>query len=137
MGTLIDTSVFVAAERGRLDLGAWLSARPDESFAISAITASELLHGVHRAPSGRRREARRAFVEGILATYPVHPFDAEAAVVHAEKWAAMATRGELIGAHDLIIAATALLHGHAVATFNERDFSRVPGLQVTVPAALP
>jgi tRNA(fMet)-specific endonuclease VapC len=137
VGTLIDTSVFVAAERGRLDLGAWLSARPDESFAISAITASELLHGVHRAPSGRRREARRAFVEGILATYPVHPFDAEAAVVHAEKWAAMATRGELIGAHDLIIAATALLHGHAVATFNERDFSRVPGLQVTVPAALP
>jgi len=133
VGTLIDTSVFVAAERGELDLGAWLLARSDELFAISAITASELLHGVHRAPAGRRREARRAFVDSVLATYPIHPFDAEAAVIHAEKWAAMAARGQVIGAHDLLIAATALLHGHGVATLNTADFSRIPGLEVIVP----
>jgi tRNA(fMet)-specific endonuclease VapC len=133
MGTLIDTSIFVEAERGKFDLGAWLSARSDELFAISAITASELLHGVHRAPAGRRREARRAFVDSVLTTYPIHPFDAEAAVVHAEKWAAMQAKGQPIGAHDLLIAATALLHDYAVATFNEADFSRVPGLKVILP----
>jgi tRNA(fMet)-specific endonuclease VapC len=65
VGTLIDTSVFVEAERGELDLGAWLSAHSDESFAISAITASELLHGVQRSPTGRRRQARRAFVDSV------------------------------------------------------------------------
>ena len=133
MGTLIDTSVFISAERGHFDLGAWLSMRPSESFAISAVTASELLHGVYRAPPGKRRAARRAFVETVLATYPVHAFDAEAAALHAAKWAAMAARGDVIGAHDLLIAATALLHGHAVATFNGEDFARVPGLEVVVP----
>ena len=45
MGALIDTSVFVAAERGRFDLGAWLRLHPNEAFSIGAITASELLHG--------------------------------------------------------------------------------------------
>lgn len=134
MATLIDTSVFVAAERGQFDLGAWLAAQPKEEFAISAITVTELLHGVHRTPAGRRREARRAFVEDILATYPAHPFDADVATIHAERWAALTSRGSHIGAHDLIIAATALLHGHRVATLNEGEFSRVPGLTVVVPS---
>ncbi len=41
---LIDTSVFIAAERGHLDLDAVLAAHGHESVALAAITASELLH---------------------------------------------------------------------------------------------
>ena len=41
---------------------------------------------------------------------------------------------ELIGAHDLWIAATALAHGMGVATANPRDFRRVPGLRVLAAA---
>ena len=133
MGGLIDTSVFVAAERGRLDLGAWLETRPAEAMAISAITASELLHGVHRAPSGRRREARRALVDSILEGFPVLPFDASIARVHAEIWARLAIRGEIIGAHDLILAATAVAFDYWIATVNEREFRRVPRLVVIHP----
>jgi predicted nucleic acid-binding protein len=40
----------------------------------------------------------------------------------------------MIGAYDLIVAATALEHGSAVATFNQRHFSKVPGLKLIVPA---
>jgi predicted nucleic acid-binding protein len=40
------------------------------------------------------------------------------------------TASELIGAHDLWIAATALAHGLAVATGNAAEFRRVPGLRV-------
>jgi predicted nucleic acid-binding protein len=58
VATLIDSGVFIAAERGAFDLGSWLGARPEETFAISAVSASELLHGVYRAPAGKRREAR-------------------------------------------------------------------------------
>jgi tRNA(fMet)-specific endonuclease VapC len=46
---LIDTSVFIAAERGQLDLDTIITAHQGEPVALAAITASELLHGVHRA----------------------------------------------------------------------------------------
>ncbi len=36
----------------------------------------------------------------------------------------------MIGAHDLIISATALAHGHAVLTDNVGEFRRVPGLEI-------
>jgi predicted nucleic acid-binding protein len=39
----------------------------------------------------------------------------------------------MIGAHDLIIAATALSHGCAVLTTNAAEFARVPGLEVLAP----
>ena len=48
MGTLIDTSVIIAIERGRLDAAALKDGDDDEPIAMSAITASELLHAVHR-----------------------------------------------------------------------------------------
>lgn len=38
--------------------------------------------------------------------------------------------GEMIGLHDLLIAATALANGHAVATLNRKDFERIPGLRL-------
>jgi len=54
----------------------------DELFAISAVTASELLHGVHRV-SAAKRGSTEAFVEGLLERLPVLPFDLISARVHA------------------------------------------------------
>lgn len=130
MGFLIDSSVIIAAERGRLareDLTARLG---DETVALAAITASELLHGVHRAESSARRKRRAEFVEGLLASIPVLPFDLGVARAHAALWADLARAGAQIGAHDLLIAATALTHRLAVATRNVREFERIEGLQV-------
>jgi tRNA(fMet)-specific endonuclease VapC len=70
MGILIDSSVLIAWERDRLDLQPQLEEYTEEDFAISAITASELLHGVHRAANPQRRR-REAFVEGLLARLPI------------------------------------------------------------------
>ena len=39
-------------------------------------------------------------------------------------------RGSVIGPHDLQIAATAIHHGHTVATLNQKEFARVPGIQL-------
>lgn len=64
MGTLIDSSVLIAVERGHLNLEDLLAGRMDEDFAVSAVTASELLHGVHRANTPAQRSIREAFVEG-------------------------------------------------------------------------
>lgn len=130
MGALIDASVLIAAERGTLDLDGVLEDHADEDFALSAITASELLHGVHRARGEARRSGREAWVEALLETLPVLAFDLVAARLHARLSAQLSTRGSNIGAHDLIIGATALARGLQVVTRDERSFPRITGLSL-------
>ena len=50
--------------------------------------------------------------------------------VHADIWAQLAAAGQLVGAHDLWIAATALATGMGIATGNAEELKRVPGLRV-------
>ena len=131
MGLVLDTSIIIRAERGgSLDFSPWVDY--GDAF-ISAITVSELLVGVHRADSDARRARRSAFVETILARLPALDFTAETARVHAGLFAGLSQQGQMIGAHDLIIAATALCHGCAVLTTNAAEFARVPGLEVLAP----
>src|ERR1700687_3071844 len=99
MGTLLDSSALIRLERS----GALLTLGDDEEVAIAAITASELLHGVHRADPQRRAQ-REAFVEHVLRGLPVHPFSLETARVPARLWADLAATGHVIGPHDLILA---------------------------------
>src|SRR5664280_1007297 len=98
MDILIDTSVLIAIERGQIELSALTTASGE--IAIAAITASELLHGVHRASDNPRRAVREAFVERLLARVPVLPFDLVTARVHARLWAQLAGQGLTVGAHD-------------------------------------
>ena len=130
MAVLIDTGLLVDLERGvanpKVD-----AAIGEEDRAISVITVSELLHGVHRA-EGARRARRSAFVEHLLAGMRALEITEPVARVHADIWAQLAARGEVIGAHDLWIAATALAHGMGLATGNTREFKRVPGLRLVV-----
>ncbi|WP_437992138.1 type II toxin-antitoxin system VapC family toxin [Sorangium sp. So ce145] len=130
MGALIDSSVLIAAERGKLDFERVLRDHGDEPVAIAAITASELLHGVHRAVEASQRARREAFVERLLADLSLISFDLVAARVHARLSAELAAKGSPVGAHDLLIAATALAVGYDVATRDARSFPRIPGLRV-------
>jgi len=125
---ILDSSVLIHLERGgSIDFCRW-----DEhgEAMISAVTASELLVGVHRADTDGRRAKRAAFVEAVISRLIALPFDLEVARVHAEVTASLMRQGALIGAHDCIIAATALSHGCAVLTSNVAEFARVPGLHV-------
>ena len=140
MGTLLDTTVFIEFERGRhgaspadarVEVARRLQTQldPMEDVGIAAITASELLHGVHRAaPDYRAR--REAYVEAVLAALPPLPFDLLVARVHARLWADLAGAGIDVGAHERIVAATAISAGWRVGTANLRHFSRIPGLDV-------
>ena len=119
--------MLVDAERGGGALG---RVPEDEEHAISVITVSELLHGVRRAVDGARRTQRQAFVEHVLAELEVLPATAEVARIHADLWAQLEAGGEVIGAHDMWIAATALAYGMRIATGNAREFERVSGLDV-------
>ena len=100
-----------------------------EEVGIAAITASELLHGAHRARP-EHRSHREAFVEGVLEAFPPFPFDLLAARAHARLWAGLASSGIDAGAHDRLVAATAIAAGWRVGTANVKHFERVPGLDV-------
>lgn len=130
MGVILDTSVLIAVEKDRLDIDALISNREDEPFGLSVITVSELLHGVHRAESRKRRLKRQAYVEKVLDLFPIYPFELHAARIYAELWANLMKKGIPIGAHDLIISATAISLGFEVATFDLRDFKKINGLTV-------
>ena len=99
----------------------------DEEVGIAAITASELLHGVHRA-TPEHRARREAFVEAVLAAFPPLPFGLLAARTHARIWAELAAVGQNVGAHDRLVAATAITVGWRVGTANLRHFDRIAGL---------
>jgi len=129
MGALIDSSILIAAERGKLDLEAQLRKHGDEPVAIAAVTASELLHGIHRASTAAQRARREAFVEKVIAELPVIAFDLVAARIHARLWAELAGKGIAVGAHDLVIAATALAIGYDVATHDLRIFPKIAGVK--------
>ena len=60
-------------------------------------------------------------------------FTTETARVHAGLFATLSQQGQMIGAHDLIIAATTLLHDSVVLTTNAAEFARVPSLDVLTP----
>jgi predicted nucleic acid-binding protein len=133
MAVLIDSSVFIALERRGLLGQDVLPAIGEESAALASMTASELLHGVYRANSEERRVRRQAFVEAILSAVRILPFDLSAARIHAQVSAQLLASGRQIGAHDLIIGATALANQVDVLTVNLRDFVRIPGLVVRQP----
>jgi len=101
----------------------------DEEVGVASITASELLHGVHRA-APERRARREAFVETVLAAFPPLPFGLLAARVHASIWADLAAAGRDVGAHDRIVAATAIANGWRIGTANLRHFERIAGLDI-------
>jgi tRNA(fMet)-specific endonuclease VapC len=128
MGVILDSSVLIAAERGRFRLEAFLSTHSDEVFFITVITASELLHGCARAGDPGIRERRMRFVEDVLRDYAVLPMNLAEARTHAQLWAELEAKGALIGERDLLIASIAQAGGHSLATLNRDEFARVPGL---------
>ncbi len=76
---------------------------------------------------------RQQFVDFVLELFPIIAIDLEVARHHARIWAELQARDEMIGPHDLLIAASALAFGYKVMTFNVSEFERVPGLNVLNP----
>ncbi len=132
MAILIDSDVIIEAERGHFDLDAWLVSMPHEEFKLAVITIAELWHGAERA-TGAHRVKRRLFLQRIFDTFDFVPYGEKAAFEHARLWAKLESKGQMIGAHDVILAAIALQMGSAVATFNVSHFSAVKGLEVIEP----
>ena len=135
MGVILDSSVLIAGERRKESVREILkrvqAAQGEVDSALSVVTIVELTHGIYRAKSDADRERRRAFAEELRRDMVVHPVTVEIAELAGRIEGEQATRGVSITFQDLLIGATALHLGYAVATLNVRDFQRIPGLSVT------
>ncbi|MCB9381525.1 MAG: PIN domain-containing protein [Acidimicrobiaceae bacterium] len=127
---LLDTNVLIDAERTALDLDALIA--DDDEPAIAAITVAELGVGVEVA-TGRRKQARTAFLDDVVATLPIIDYDLDVARAHTRLLVAVRAAGRPRGAHDLLIAATALATGRIVVTSDRPGFDGLPGVTVRRP----
>lgn len=71
MGQLIDSSVLISLERRGIGLDALQVEPAGEDLALAAITAAELLMGLHRAYPASRRARRESFVEAMISALPL------------------------------------------------------------------
>jgi tRNA(fMet)-specific endonuclease VapC len=127
---LLDTNVCIplinrseAALRQRL-----LEHTPDD-VGLCSVVKAELLFGAR----GSKRVAENLDrVQRFCSAFTSLPFDDEAAAHYGSLRAHLTREGRLIGANDLLIAATALAHGVTLVTRNQEEFSRVPSLELEV-----
>ncbi len=129
---IVDTGIAVGIERQRAELADAL--RDDDDVAISAVSVAELLAGVELA-DGDPRLVRERFVTRLLERVPVIPYDEAVARQHARLLAQVRRAGRPRGAHDLIVAASALRTGRTVLTTDAgARFDDLPGVTVILSA---
>ena len=102
------------------------SIQPDQ-LSMSAITFAELMNG---AKKSQRVEANVSRLNALGEILEICSFDQQAAVAYGDVRSSLEKRGEVIGPHDLLIAAHALSLDRILITNNEREFKRVKGLKV-------
>jgi tRNA(fMet)-specific endonuclease VapC len=122
---LLDTTFLIDAERNADLIDELID--DDDDVAIAAITVAELAVGVELA-SPRQQPRRLAYVDEIVASIPVLPYDEAVAYKHANLLVAVRRAGRPRGAHDLIIAATAAAAGRTVVSADRHTFADLPGV---------
>lgn len=122
---LLDTTFLIDSERGASELDDVIG--DDDDVAIAAVTLAELAVGVELA-GARQRQLRQSFVDSIVASIPILPYDEGVALRHASLLVAVRRAGRPCGAHDLIIAATAAATGRTVVSADRRAFDGLPGV---------
>ena len=125
---LLDTDTFVYIRRGRPReaLARFRRLQPGQAV-LSVITYGELIYGIRKKQVGREPLQE---LEGLTNLIEVMPLPREAADYYGTIRAALAIKGELIGANDLWIAAHAMSAELTLVTNNVREFRRVAGLKI-------
>jgi predicted nucleic acid-binding protein len=131
---VLDTDVLSATMGSRPvpEVAAWVSAQPEDLLFTVSVCQAEILAGIETLPDGRRRRvleaaARAIFVDDFDGR--ILPFDAAAAGLYAELFAARKQAGQPTATADLMIAAVARACGADVVT---RDVGGFDGCGLTL-----
>lgn len=121
-----DICIYIRRKRPRRVIEQ-LAALEVGNAVISVICYGELRAGAEKS---RWRDRDLQILNELVGTIPVLPLPAAAAADYGSIRCELERRGEMIGNNDLWIAAHARASGLVLVTSNEREFRRVPGLEV-------
>lgn len=131
MTYLLDTNIIIATLKNKSGRGDRYASRLGQELlgevVVCAIVEAELFHGAEKYGQPERR---RAAIRRFLAPYESLPFDTACVPHYARIRHYLEKQGQVIGANDLLIAATALAYGLTLVTHNDAEFRRVPELKV-------
>lgn len=129
---ILDSSAVVTAERTGQTAYQMVESMGvgGTALAVSVITVLEMAHGVARADTEERRIARQRSLDDLLIGMPVQPVTIPVALRAGGIDGLLRAQGLTVALADLLIGATALELGYAVATHNVRHFEMIPHLAV-------
>jgi tRNA(fMet)-specific endonuclease VapC len=132
---LLDTDIAIELLRGRnVRVVEQLASRNRNAIFLSTVTVAELMFGALRS---RKSQESIVICRQFCSAFQLAELDQDAGERSGVIRADLEGRGERIGAYDVLIAGTALAHGHVLATHNVREFGRVAGLQIEDWVAVP
>ncbi len=125
---LLDTNICIYIQRQKPEsvLNRFKNLKPGEA-AMSIITWGELLYGAEKS---RQRDNVLSLLYEFSTFIPVLPMPEHAGRNYGRIRAFLEIQGMPVGNNDLWIAAHAIAENHILVTNNEREFSRIPGLNV-------
>ena len=134
MGLILDSSILIAGERSGRTVSEILNrvkvSHGETESGVSVVTIVELTHGIYRAKSVVDRERRQTFTDELCRDLMVYPVTLEIAQIAGQIEGEQGARGITIAFEDLLIGATALQLGFAVATPNIAHFQMIPDLSL-------
>lgn len=130
MSFLLDTNVvseWVKPEPAR-SVVTWLAEVDEDDVFLSVISIAELRRGIELLAAGRRRQRLEKWLSEDLADR-FHGRILAIDVLVADAWGRITARaaraGRTVGSMDALFAATAEVHGLALATRNTKDFDHL------------
>lgn len=127
MNFVLDTNTVSYYFKGNPYVVRKLLARTPQEIFIPAVVIYEIEYGIGKSTAP---EKKRSQFEALLARCSIVDFTGHEARVAADIRRALESRGTPIGPYDILIAASALAHGHTLVTHNTTEFKRVAGLRV-------
>lgn len=100
---------------------------PASEIIVCSVVRAELFYGASRSQTP---EVSLLKQERFLSPYATIPFDDSAARIYGRIRATLESKGQPIGAHDIMIAAIAIAHDLTVVTHNMKHFSWVQELRI-------
>lgn len=104
-----------------------IAATPPAEIAVCSVVKYEMFYGSMKSSDPVRS---LQIQEGFLSQFESLPFDDGASKHAARIRADLSRTGTIIGAYDILIAATALANDLTLITHNLKEFGRVSGLRV-------
>lgn len=128
MKYLLDTCTVSDFVKGHPGVMARIKATSPKQIVISSLTRMEIDYGL--ALHSERARKLAPMLDAFFSVIGTLPFDEADAQASAAIRAALKTKGQPIGAYDVLIAGTGVARGLMVVTSNVGEFHRVSGLQV-------